>query len=60
MSRRHSNLRIRIEFEPNRFASKCLAETYEQLKPVDSRIVSNKRKAKEKIKAIAAIQGGEK
>ena len=60
MSRRHSNLRIRIEFEPNRFASKCLAETYEQLKPVDSRSVSNKRKGKEKIKAIAAIQGGEK
>ena len=60
MSRRHSNLRIRIEFEPNRFASKCLAETYEQLKPVDSRSVSNERKGKEKIKAIAAIQGGEK
>ncbi len=60
MSKRHPNLGIRIEFEPNRFASKCLAKIYEQLKPVDSRIVSNKRQGKEKSKAIAAIEGGAK
>ena len=60
MSKRHSNLKIRIEFEPNRFASKCLAKVYEQLKPVDSRIVSKERQDNEKVIAVAAIQGGEK
>jgi len=60
MSKRHSNLGIRIEFEPNRFASKCLAKTYEQLKPVDSRVVSTERQENGKSKAIAAIVGGEK
>ena len=65
MSKRRSNFKVRIEFEPNRFAPKCLAEIYEQLKPVDSRVVSNQRKEnerqkKEKSKAVAAIEGGEK
>lgn len=60
MSKRHSNLGIRIEFEPNRFASKCLAKTYEQLKPVDSRVVSNERQENGKSKAIEATVGGEK
>ncbi len=60
MSRRRSSLKVRIEFEPNRLASKCLTKIYEQLKPVDSRIVSNKRQENEKSEAIAAIEGGEK
>ena len=52
MNKRHSNLNIRIEFEPNRFASKCLAKVYEQLKPVDSRIVSTGRQDNEKVIAV--------
>jgi hypothetical protein len=60
MTKRHPNLEIRIEFEPNRFASNCLARIYEQLKPVDSRVVSNERQENEEVGAIAAIKGGEK
>ena len=60
MRKRRSTLRIRIEFEPNRFASNCLAEVYEQLKPVDSRVVSRERKENEEAGARAAIEGGEK
>ncbi len=41
MNKRHSNLKIRIEFERNRFASNCLAKIYEQLKPANSREVSD-------------------
>ena len=60
MKRGHSRVKIRVEFEPNRFSSECLAKVYEQLKPVDSRVVSNQRQENEKSKAIAAIEGGEK
>ncbi len=60
MSKHRSNFKVRIEFEPNRFAPKCLAKIYEQLKPVDSRLVSNQRQENEKNEAIAAIEGGEK
>ncbi len=60
MNKSHSNLKIRVEFEPNRFASNCLAKIYEQLKPVDSRLVSSEPKRNKKAVAIAAIEGGEK
>ena len=60
MNKLRSNLKMRIEFEPNRIASECLAKVYEQLKPVDSRIVSSKRQENEKAESIAAIEGGEK
>ncbi len=60
MSKRHPNFKVRVEFEPNRFAPKCLAKIYEQLKPVDSRLVSNQRQENEKNDVIAAIEGGEK
>jgi len=60
MSKGRSNFKVRIEFEPNRFASKCLAAIYEQLKPVDSRVVSDKHQENGKSEAIAAIEAGEK
>jgi len=60
MSKRQPNLKTRIEFEPNRFASDCLARIYEQLKPVDSRIISNEDQENEKSRTIAATEGGKK
>ena len=60
MNRRHSHVKIRVEFEPNRFSSECLVKVYEQLKPVESRVVSNERKKNEEAEIIAAIEGGEK
>jgi len=60
MSKRPPNLRVRIEFEPNRFASNCLVKTYERLKPVDSRIISNEHQENEKSKTIAVTEGGKK
>jgi hypothetical protein len=60
MNKRHSNLQIRIEFEPNRFSSDWLVKVYEQLKPVDARIISNERQEKEELGTGAAIEGGEK
>ena len=47
MKKRHSNLMIRVEYEPNRFASDCLVKVYEQLKSVDSRIIPNEQEKKE-------------
>jgi len=60
MNKRHSKLDIRVEFEPNRFSSDCLVKVYEQLKPVDSRIISNERKNNEDAGTVAAIEGGKK
>ncbi len=60
MKKRHSNLQIRIEFEPNRFSSDWLVKVYEQLKPVDSRSVSNERQKNEEVGTEAANKGGEK
>ena len=60
MKKRHSDLKIRVEFEPNRFSSDYLIEVYEQLKPVDSRIISNERQNDEVGGDIAAIEGGNK
>ncbi len=41
MSKRRSDLKVRIHFEPNRFSSESLTKVYEQIKPVDSRNLSN-------------------
>ncbi len=60
MSKRQPNLKTRIEFEPNRFAPDCLARIYEQLKPVDCRIISNEDQENEKSKTIAATERGKK
>ncbi|MCU7850461.1 MAG: hypothetical protein KZQ89_21285 [Candidatus Thiodiazotropha sp. (ex Lucinoma kastoroae)] len=60
MKKRHSNLEIRVEFEPNRFSSGYLAKIYEQLKRVDSRIISNEQQKNEEARTKAAIEGGEK
>jgi hypothetical protein len=56
--KKRSNLQIRIEFEPNRFSSDWLVKVYEQLRPVDSRIVSNERQENEDANTEAAIEGG--
>lgn len=36
MTKRHLR-RVRLAFEPNRFASEQLVKVYEQLKPIESR-----------------------
>lgn len=33
----HHHKRVRLAFEPNRFASEQLAKVYEQLEPMESR-----------------------
>ena len=60
MKKRHPNLQIRIEFEPNRFSSDWLVKAYEQLKPVDSHSVSQERQKHEEIDTKAANKGGGK
>ncbi len=60
MKKRHSNLKIRVEFEPNRFSSDYLVKVYEHLKPVDSRLVSNEPQKKEEAGNISAIKGNKK
>ena len=60
MKKRHSNLKIRVEFEPNRFSSDYLVKVYEHLKPVDSRLVSNEQQKKEVAGNISAIKGNKK
>ena len=57
MNKRQPHLIIRVEFEPNRFATDCLVKVYEQLKPVDSRIISNAHKKNEEAGNIATIKG---
>ena len=60
MNKHHSGLKIRVEFEPNRFSSDYLVKVYEQLKPVDSRIISSERQKNEEAGTIEAVKGGEK
>ena len=60
MKKRHSNLKIRVEFEQNRFSSDYLVKVYEHLKPVDSRLVSNEPQKKEEAGNISAIKGNKK
>ena len=47
MNNRHSQFKVRVKFEPNRFSSDDLINVYEQLQPVDSRIISSERKENE-------------
>ena len=58
MKKRDSNLKIRVAFEPNRFSSECLVKVYEQLKPIDSRIISNDSEKEEQAETIATREGG--
>jgi hypothetical protein len=60
MSKRHSDLKVRVQFEPNRFSSEFLNKVYEQLKPIDSRILSDKRQQKGEAETKATIEEGKK
>ncbi len=44
MKKHPPQLKIRIEFEPNRFSSDSLTKVYEQLKQVQSYPITNKQK----------------
>ena len=37
---RQRSLRVRVEYEPNRFSDECLERIYEQLHPTKSRAVT--------------------
>lgn len=43
MKKRPPQLKIRVEFEPNRFSSDSLAKVYDQLKPVQSRPITHEQ-----------------
>jgi len=60
MNKRHPPLKIRVEYEPNRFSSDYLVKVYEQLKPVDAHIISTQRKGNEESGNIAMIEGEKK
>jgi hypothetical protein len=60
MSKRHSVLKVRVQFEPNRFSSDFLNKVYEQLKPIDSRILSNERQQDGEAETKTSIEGGKK
>lgn len=59
MKKRHADLKLRVEFEPNRFSSDWLAKVYEQLKPVDSRIIFDEGQTNEQGGTRTARKGGE-
>lgn len=60
MNKRHSQFKVRVKFEPNRFSSDYLINVYEQLQPVDARIISNERKENEEVEIYPGIEGGER
>ncbi len=60
MKKCHSNLSLRVEFEPNRFSADFLLEVYEKLKPVEVRILSDEHKNNGEPGIIVAIEGGKK
>ncbi|SFA93549.1 hypothetical protein SAMN04515620_108148 [Collimonas sp. OK607] len=37
MTRRRKNWRVRLAFEPNRYAQEQLQKTYEQISPIEAR-----------------------
>jgi hypothetical protein len=57
MNKRPLNIKTRIKFEPNRFSSDCLVNVYEQLKPVESRVISRKHQENKDTKPIALTKG---
>jgi hypothetical protein len=50
--------RVRLAFEPNRFAAEQLAKVYEQLKPMESRKKPQRAVAKASGKQRTVPQGG--
>ena len=44
---RQRSLRVRVEYEPNRFSDDCLGRIYEQLHPTKSRKVTPDNKQDE-------------
>ena len=60
MSKRDSEFKVRVKFEPNRFSSDYLVNVYEELQPVDSHIISSARKENETVEINTAIEGGER
>jgi hypothetical protein len=57
MTRQPRNWRIRLAFEPNRFAGEQLEKVYEQLRPTQARITSAPS-VPTAIKRRAARRGG--
>ncbi len=57
MNKRPLSFKTRIKFEPNRFSSDCLVKVYEQLKPVESRVITRKHQNNEDAKPIALTKG---
>lgn len=57
MTERHRR-RIRLAFEPNRFASEQLIKVYEQLKPMESRPVPTRSSSKSARYKRSSAKGG--
>lgn len=60
MNKQHSQFKVRVKFEPNRFSSNYLINVYEHVQPVDSCIISSERKEHEEVNINTVIEGGER
>jgi hypothetical protein len=60
MSKRHSALKVRVQFEPNRFSLEYLNSAYEQLKPIETRIFSKEHQQGEVAPSKVKIEGRKK
>lgn len=58
MSRPERTLRVRVDFEPNRFADERLIAAYERLKPTESRRAAPDVAAAPAAKTPARVAGG--
>lgn len=58
MNKRPAKLKIRIEYEPNRFSSEHVISVYERLKPIVSSTASEGQQRKEAPMRKPASEGG--
>ncbi len=57
MTERHRR-RVRLAFEPNRFASEQLVKVYERLKPIESRPAPTRSSSKSASSKRSSAKGG--
>ncbi|MGB5180301.1 MAG: hypothetical protein WBP44_16420 [Gammaproteobacteria bacterium] len=56
---RQRSLRVRVEYEPNRFSDDCLERIYEQLHPTKSRKVTPDKNNKQGEVELQKSKGGQ-
>jgi hypothetical protein len=59
MTKRQRTWRLRVAFEPNRFASEQLVKVYEQLEPMRARTTQAAPVRKTAVTKRSTVKGGE-